>query len=312
MAYVGEVPWHGLGVPLQPGRSIEEWQEAAGLNWTVAGCPAMYMDPQGQLRRYNDRQVLVREDTYDNLAMVSDQYKIVQPGEVLEFYRDLVADQGFELETAGSLKNGRRVWALARTGETAKIGRDDEVANYLLLATSYDGGMATVVQPTSVRVVCMNTLQAAVGASGEYAEIRVPHHSEFDGSAIKQQLGLHEGWANFVDEAKRLAGRKVSKEEALWYFLEVFYGEDAEGIDLEESPQIQRRLDQMLELYAHGTGQGTEAAAGTAWGLVNTVTRFYDHERNTATVDNRLNTSWFGEGLNKKRRGWEKALELVA
>lgn len=96
--------------------------------------------------------------------MVSQRYKVVQPREVLEFYRDLSEVAGFELETAGVLKAGRRFWALARTGKSTALKGNDTVHGYLLLATSCDGTLATMAIPTSVRVVCNNTLAVACKA----------------------------------------------------------------------------------------------------------------------------------------------------
>ncbi len=40
MAYVGEVPWHGLGARLPEGRSIGEWVSAARLDWQIQMLPA--------------------------------------------------------------------------------------------------------------------------------------------------------------------------------------------------------------------------------------------------------------------------------
>jgi len=93
--------------------------------------------------------VLYRSDTKAPLSVVSNRYQIVQPREVLEFYRDLTEVSGYELETAGVLKGGRKFWALARTGQTTKLKGNDQVNGYLLLATSCDGTLATTATPTT-------------------------------------------------------------------------------------------------------------------------------------------------------------------
>ena len=97
----------------------------------------------------------------------------MQPHDVLGFYRDLVSVSGFELETAGVLKGGKKLWALARTGDEMMLSGMDQVKGYLLLATSCDGSLATTAQFTSIRVVCNNTLQMAVGDN--LGAVRVPH-----------------------------------------------------------------------------------------------------------------------------------------
>jgi phage/plasmid-like protein (TIGR03299 family) len=309
VAYVGQVPWHGLGEELEEDASLDEWRIAAGLDWEVRNSPVMFMQPDEGLRYVDNKNVLYRSDTGGPLGLVSDQYKIVQPNDVLEFYRSLAESQGFTMETAGSLQDGKRVWALARTGREFSVMGQDLMKAYLLLATSYDGTMATVASFTSVRVVCQNTLSFAVGNEGQRADIRIPHHSAFEPDSIKRELGLDENWEQFEDRANTLAKRKVTKKEALEFFTNVLYGDE---IDEEELPTASRTLKQVMDVYENGVGQETRSANGTAWGLVNAVTRWTDHERNARSSSSRLNSAWFGPAANKKRTAFETALELAA
>src|SRR5438270_5239002 len=106
MAYVGTVPWHGLGQELAPGEPIEQWANAASLNWTALLSPVLYRDQRNEVREFHADRVLYRSDTRAPLSIVSDNYKVVQPMEVLGFYRDIAAVGGFHLETAGALLGG--------------------------------------------------------------------------------------------------------------------------------------------------------------------------------------------------------------
>ena len=101
-----------------------------------------------------------RSDTNAPLSVVSGRYQVVQPKEVLEFYRDLSEISGFELETAGVLKAGKKFWALARTGKETALKGNDVVKGYLLLATSCDGTLATTATPSTVRWVPSRCLTA--------------------------------------------------------------------------------------------------------------------------------------------------------
>jgi phage/plasmid-like protein (TIGR03299 family) len=159
IAYIGETPWHGLGEKLPAGAPIESWVRAARLDWELKRLPVQYL-VDGKLRTMKDRFVLMRNDTDEALSIVSADYQIVQPKEVLEFYRELVAVYGFTLETSGALDGGRKVWALAKTPMTDAVhkGGNDAIAAYLLLATSCDKTLATTAAFTSIRVVCQNTL----------------------------------------------------------------------------------------------------------------------------------------------------------
>lgn len=161
MAYAGQVPWHGIGSQLAPGQSIEVWRERAGMNWSLEEAEVRFAaeaEDQYPVRAFPGQKVLYRSDTKRPLAVVSNRYQVVQPREILEFYRDLTRYSGFELETAGVLRGGRKFWALARTGQGVALKGQDQVNGYLLLATACDGTLATTAQFTSVRVVCNNTL----------------------------------------------------------------------------------------------------------------------------------------------------------
>ncbi|PZN70613.1 MAG: hypothetical protein DM484_28130, partial [Candidatus Methylumidiphilus alinenensis] len=114
IAYVGDVPWHGLGQELKKDASIEDWIKEAQLDWQILRESVRYRFGD-KILTMPDRHVLLRSDNGNPLSIVSDDYKIVQPKDVVEFYRDLVKDSDFTLETAGALDEGRKVWALARS-----------------------------------------------------------------------------------------------------------------------------------------------------------------------------------------------------
>ena len=144
MAYVGSTPWHGLGNQLPENQPIEVWQQAAGMDWEIKQTDVLFnaASENGSmlnLRSNKDATVLYRSDNYEPLSVVSKRYKVVQPHDVLGFYRDLVSVSGFELETAGVLKGGKKLWALARTGDEMMLSGMDKVKGYLLLATSWCG-----------------------------------------------------------------------------------------------------------------------------------------------------------------------------
>jgi len=128
--------------------------------------PVRYMSESsgslGAIMTFPEQKVLYRSDTKAALSVVSSRYQVVQPKEILEFYRDLTEVSGFELETAGVLKEGRKIWALAKTGQHATLKGNDTINGYLLLATACDGTLATTAQFTSIRVVCNNTLAVAL------------------------------------------------------------------------------------------------------------------------------------------------------
>ena len=315
MAYVGTEPWHGLGNRLPAKQPLDVWQREAGMDWQIKESPVRFMADSigtlGTIHSFDEQKVLYRSDTKEALSVVSQRYQVVQPKEVLEFYRDLTTVSGYELETAGVLKGGRKFWALARTGQSTALKGNDQVHGYLLLATSCDGTLATTATPTTIRVVCNNTLTIAVNGASQ--AIKVPHSTRFDPQAVKQQLGIAVSqWDGFMYRMRTLAERKVKTHEAMNYFLRVMC--DAQPGSVEAGGLAnERALKRVQALYdGNGKGASLEAAKGTAWGLLNAVTEYVDHERRARSNEYRVDSAWFGQGAVIKQRALDTALQLVA
>lgn len=316
IAYVGKQPWHGLGEKLQPGADLETWRKAAGMDWELLERPVFFKEEEskgGVMTTFPYRTALVRSDTRVPLAIVSDSYQVVQPGDVLEFYRDIVAEGGFDLDVAGVLHGGRRYWALAKINQSARILGTDQVDGYILLATACDGTLATTAMFTSIRVVCQNTLNFAVregeqGAARKY--LKIPHSTKFDPENIKMELGLAEkSFQLFAEDATRMALRKLSNKEAVEFLIRAM-GDETKPVEEQKNARLMKHV---YELYTgQGMGSNLASADGTLWGLVNALTEYSDHHRGTRSVDSRLNKSWFGDGALMKQKAWNEALKMVA
>lgn len=344
IAYVGETPWHGLGNQLSPHQPIEVWAEQAGMDWRIESSDVSYMaqNERGQsiIMPYEEQRVLYRSDTHAPLSVVSQRYQEVQPKQILEFYRDLTEQSGFELETAGVLKGGKKFWALAKTGQTSSLKGKDVSNGYILLATACDGTLATTAQFTSIRVECNNTLAIALkGQNLSAGVVKVPHSTKFDAEKIKQQLGISvRAWEDHMYEMKQLSQRKVTQTEAAAYFDAVFNNtslsvpEQEDGIiqfyrnvamqaqsnnpatksDNKTEPNG-RAMSKVMTMF-NGQGRGAElsSAKDTAYGLLCSITEFADHERRAMSQDHRLDSAWFGAGAGLKQRGLEQALAMIA
>lgn len=318
MAYVGQTPWHGLGNQLAPRQSIDVWAKQAGMDWEILDTPVRFLagkkssHPFGEILSFDDNKVLYRSDTHAPLSVVSQRYQVVQPREILEFYRDLTRVSGFELETAGVLKGGKKFWALAKTGQDFTLKGNDVTNGYVLLATACDGTLATTAQFTSIRVVCNNTLAVALGDNRGC--VKVPHSTKFDPQAVKQQLGISvSSWDAFMYRMKALSDRKVKTKEAENFFLQVFSEQGRDTGKPVLAKTNERSMAKALELF-DGRGRGAELASakGTAFGLLNAVTEFVDHERRARSVDNRLDSAWFGQGAAIKQHALDLALSMAA
>lgn len=308
IAYVGVTPWHGLGQALTPGADLETWRREAGLSWEARRKPVQWRDAAG-VHTWDARHVLFRSDTEAPLSIVSDGYNVVQPSQVLNFFGRLAEIGGFTLETAGVLSGGARIWALASVGDGAPVVKKDLVKPYVLLATSFDGSMATVARFTTIRVVCHNTLSATVGTgpTGKHAEagaqIKIWHSERFDPDAVRQQLGIFKDqWERFQILAGMLAAKPFSDAQADQFFVDLIRPHVSEERDVRETAGYRK----MLALF-QGGAIGAALAGRTAWGAVNAVTEYVDHQRGRS-ADTRLNNAWFGGGNEMKQRAAELAL----
>lgn len=315
MAYIDAEPWHGLGNRLPPKQPIEVWEKAAGMDWRIEETPVQFLvesaESPDSLHSFPEQKVLYRSDTKEALSVVAQRYQVVQPREVLEFYRDLTGVAGYGLETAGVLKGGRKFWALAKTGQTTALKGKDVIHGYLLLATSCDGTLATTVTPTTIRVVCNNTLTIAV--NGATQAIKVPHSTRFDPQAVKQQLGIAVShWDDFMYRMRTLAERKVKSREAMSYFLRVLC--DIQPGNVEPERLVNERALKRVQVLYEGQGHGAELAAakGSAWGLLCALTEYVDHDRRARSPEYRMDSAWFGSGAALKQRALDLALQLTA
>lgn len=308
MAYRGDVPWHHLGQELKEGASLDTWIKEANFTWNIDATPAMYQHKDGYLD--SGKVCLNRSDTGGFLGMVSKQYKAVQPREVLEFFRKLTENEGFEMETAGALFGGKRLWALAKIGKAFKLAKEDEVRPYVLLATACDGTMQTTARFTSKRPVCNNTLSPAVNGK---AEVTISHRSKFDADAVHQQMGLiTAGAAQLMADAQKLAKLKVAQKDAEAFIAKLV--SQAVFVETDDLEVIRKSkpYQYIMQLF-NGAGLGSQMASakGTGWGLVNAVTEYVDHRMGGKSTDHKLQNAWFGKGQDAKQLAYSGLLALA-
>jgi phage/plasmid-like protein (TIGR03299 family) len=305
IAFAGQKPWHGLGQELTPGASIEEWTRQAGLAYTVLESPVLFKtEAASEPEEFKGRKVLHRSDTGGALAVVSDGYRVVQPADVMAFFGKLVDIGGFELETAGVLSHGRRVWALAKVNQGADVVDGDTVRPYVLLGTSYDGTMATVAKFTSIRVVCNNTITAALNRENASGTVRVLHSERFDPDRVRLELGIvADNWERFLVQSRKLATVPMAAAEADDFVTQLLTPYHTSKIPLAET----RGYKRIMDLFAgQAIGSGIPGVAGTRWAMLNAVTELVDHERGRG-ANTRIESAWFGTGAAMKNR----ALELL-
>jgi phage/plasmid-like protein (TIGR03299 family) len=299
--------WHGLGQLMTTGASIEEWQKQAGMDYKVQRSVIRYATERDittpdQFRTVDDKHVLFRSDTGAALGVVSDSYKVVQPTEVLEFFRDWAAHGGLTIESAGVLFGGRRYFATAKLSDAVSVdGGRDTIVPYALLSTSADGSLATECRWTTVRTVCNNTLTMARKGA---AAFKVSHRSVFvadDARAVVESA--HEEFGAFMTAARYLATTKMNAKDAEDMTLQLLMKTN------EEVTRASAGFNRIMGLFnGQGLGSNFETAHDTAWGWLNAVTEYVDHHSRTRSEENRTASALWGQGDALKA----KALALVA
>lgn len=288
MAYTGEVPWHGLGGRVTPGADIDTWLREAGLTWRVLA-PTIEFEVNGKRHTHHDK-VLVREDTLDVFDTVGRTYTPFQNAQGLNFFREYVEVGDMHIETAGALGKGEVVWALAKMGEHFTLPGGDRVLGYVLISNPHKYGQGATVKFTAVRVVCANTLAMALGDSN--SNIQLPHTREFNDTYqqdAKKRLGIaRERMHAFQEDAEALVKITLTQEDV----TEVL------DIIFEDQQKVQEKV---LALYSgDGKGATMPSAAGTAWGLLNATTQYFDWHSGRQQ-ETRLKSAWYGGGASKKQ-----------
>jgi hypothetical protein len=288
-------PWHGLGQALEDGTSLDAWRVAAGMDWKIKRGIVRYNTEfgGGQLE-LPDQHVLFRSDTKKPLGVVSNRYQVVQPGDVIEFFRDIAKAGGLELSAAGTIYDGKRFWATAKIGEAAPASVRDTIGGYILISTSADGSLATEVRRTTVRTVCKNTLQMAMADAP--ASVKVTHRSTFDPASVKEFMGLNTAaWDAFRATVTGLANIDLHEEHAADIAVQVFGG----GEKVRETAGFKK----VMSLF-NGDGMGAmmDGVFGTRWGFLNAVTEYADHHVRAHNDQNRFVASQWGAGAALKAR----------
>ena len=302
MAYAGEVPWHGLGVRVPADLSPQQMLEKANLDWTVRKVPA-YADVAGE-RVAVGRSALVRDSDDSILDVVSDDWNVLQNAEAFEFFHDFVANGDMEMHTAGSLRDGQLVWALAKVNDGFELFKGDQVDSYLLFSNPHRYGWSIDVRFTPIRVVCNNTLTLSLNTSSKNF-VKVSHRRHFDGDMVKETLGVaKEKLATYREMAQFLGGKRYTAPKLVEYFKNVFPVTGGPEKKKEMSISASKALD-----VVH-TQPGAQFAEGSWWSAVNAVTYMVDHKLGR-NQDNRLTSAWFGQGKKVKTDALELAMKYA-
>ena len=279
---VAPSPWHRLGVPLASPETMREALEGSGLDFTVVKLPLKDIVKQGNHANLADRWVTVRTDTGDVLGIVGKEYEPIQNRDAFGFFDRLVGANQAIYETAGAIGRGERIWILAKLPGYIRVRGKDIVSKYLLLSNSHDGSSLVQMKLTPIRVVCNNTLTAALKSAGE---INIGHtiNAADDAEEALSLLGFSNSLFDQIGVTfNRMALRKITDAQLLDYVKALV----PDNEETQENTNVVHIREAILDL--HENGQGAELSRGTLWGAFNCVAEFTDH------AVEKLTSNWTG------------------
>ena len=305
MMYVGNTPWHELGTPIPDDKkiSVREAIVAAKLDWQVELRHLFTDNSGGGKSGILDHFAVCRTSDNAFLGIVGPDYVPLQNEEALKWFQPFLNAEEATLETAGSLKGGRQVWALAKIRDgNMDVGKKDSVAHYILLSNSHDGSVAVRVGFTPIRVVCNNTLTMAHDSEASKL-LRVRHTSNLHENLelIREIMNVaRKEFSATVEQYRHLQKRDIDTNGLEKYVRVIFSLPDKGGRDL--IPNI---------IYLFENGRGSQEAGKTYWGAYNAVTEYLNYFRGK-TQDNTLSSLWFGEATHINRQALSVALDMAA
>src|SRR6202035_392974 len=247
--------WHRLGQEMKPGQSIKVWAKEAGLEWQAIKVPAPY-EFNGERMVVEGMNHIIRSDNGHALGYVSDRYQPVQPAQILAWFNDYISvDDRFQLDVAGSLKQGEIIWATATFNGVMKVGGDDHVMR-MLMTTTFDGTGSTINKGCATRVVCNNTLDAGL-AERNAPVIKTRHNTKFNSERVSNDLGnVAKSFGAYKEMGDAMAQVRVSKSQVETLFKAIL------GIDKMTADDIStNKLNQLQGLdnaYRATVAEGTE------------------------------------------------------
>lgn len=319
---VKEKAWHGLGQVIDQYPNSAEALKFAGLDYEVIkeDLYTTSFNADGQAmdftKRVKTHYATIRKDTGDILGVVGKDYQIVQNVEAFSFFDVIVSGDGIQYETAGALGNGERIFITAKLPDYIKVGKEDLIEQYLFLTTSHDGYGSITAAFTPIRVVCRNTLNAALKNNSNCIKIR---HTTGAKERLEQAHKLM-GITNTLSAQLETIFNRWSKvqisdpevkkliQQAMCPNKEV-YNDLQAGKDDALSTAFKNVCDNAFIYAMSNETQTMNTTRGTLFGAYNAVTGYFQNVRNYKNDEAKLKSLLYG-GIAQQRT--QKAFDLCS
>lgn len=328
-----DAAWHGLGTIIDEDVSAVDACERYGLGWDVDGWPLLTRNPEtGELIEVSSHVANVREiDTPEGriasvLGVVGSSYQVCQNRELAEFMDALAQTGDVVIETAGSIRGGKRVWFLARS-DAYSIG-SDKTYSYLLGSNAHDGSGSIRLDPTDVRVVCANTLRMVVPDAADFrgvqeASISIRHSGKLTNKLEAAKAALAE-----YDAIKRrhrevvaeMAEKRIDRQQALQFFARRYSesfatADNGDRLDPKVEERRRQKMDRAAAAFlARFDRESRQFGGESAWLALNAWTGYCQHDLRSAGKtdairhENRVRSNLFGDGARRTSLALQEAI----
>jgi len=310
-----EKAWHGLGQIVDKAMTSSEAIVQGGLDYNIIKVATFIDKPVGEttVKIKTGVYSTVREDTFDVLGNVGERYTVVQNKEAFSFFDSIVGEGEAIYETVGALGKGETIFITAKMPDYIKV-KNDDIEKYLLLVMSHNGKLAIQAFFTPVRVVCNNTLRAALCGSLTDEKVYVRHtkNASYELAEAHKILGISNRLSNELSNIfDNFSQKNVNTNGVNDFFEKLIYDDILSNIDEEKlSKQKENLFNDMLEYHENGVGQ--QNIIGTVWGLYNAVTGFYQNVKDFKSDDRKFQSLFLSTGVANKmnNKAFDLCLEL--
>lgn len=322
MFSVKEKPWHGLGQIVDNALTSDEAIKAANLDFKVTKL-ANYARYDG-VELATPSYSTIRTDKPLVLGSVGKDYTVVQNQDAFTFFDSIVGEGKAIFQTAGVLGNGEQIFITAKLPKTIVLNNVDEIEQYLVLSNSHDGSRSIEVLFTPIRVVCNNTLTAALRMANNRIKIR---HTATVHDKLKiahKLLGIHSSLMEEQETTfKRMSQKEIGVEEFQTYVCNVFLNKtelaalsyaglkNIEQLDAVSTRKI-NIIDKIATYYEYGPGQQMVGAKNTMWGAYNAVTGYFHNSKDYKDNNNRkIMSNYYGTNYKTMADAYSIGVDMV-
>lgn len=322
MFYVGETPWHSLGLKLNAPPTVEEGLKAAGLDWNVSVHPmeGIIKSPNGTDVRVPARgRMVIRDSDGKRLSEVGPDWTPLQNSDAFKWFEPFLESKEATLETAGSLFGGEKIWVLAKLNrDPLDLGGGDEVNKYLMLCNAHSDKASVKPAFVGIRAVCWNTISAGLN-SASAKSIRIRHSSKVKMNLENVQNIVNTANAEFEATAEqyKLLTKKHINQEDLKKYVKLVFKQNEEDKAPDSAPAKERREDdkrlienKIIPLFESGLGSNLSTSKGTLFGAWQAINTWLNWERGR-TDDARMDSLWFGQSRVTDQRAFDLALKML-